>query len=159
MEKKKFWETGFGKFLTKAGGVVPEILDIGGKAITGNFSGAIEEVGDLLKKKAVNDEKARELFKEFELEKMKHQKELYEVEIKDRDSARDREVELAKAGGVDWLMYLTGLVGLGSFVLVVCAVIWIPSVLDNELFIHLMGMIEGVVIGNIFAYYFGTSKQ
>ena len=45
MEKKKFWETGFGKFLTKAGGAVPEILDIGGKAITGNFSGAIEEVG------------------------------------------------------------------------------------------------------------------
>lgn len=89
MEKKKFWETGFGKFLTKAGGVVPEILDIGGKAITGNFSGAIEEVGDLLKKKAVEDEQARELYKEFEMFKMTFAKECFELEVDDRKDARD----------------------------------------------------------------------
>lgn len=159
MEKKKFWDTGFGKFLTKAGGVVPEIIDIGGKAVTGNFSGAIEEVGDLLKKKSEEDERAKELLKEFELEKMKYQKDLYELEIKDRDSARNREIELSKSGGVDWFMYVVGAVGLGAFVCSVIAVIWIPSVQENDLFVHLLGLIEGVVVGNIFAYYFGTSKQ
>lgn len=88
MEKKKFWNTGFGKFLTKAGGVVPEILDIGGKAITGNFSGAIEEVGDLLQKKSIDDESARSLYKEFEIFKMTFAKECFELEAEDRKDAR-----------------------------------------------------------------------
>ena len=30
---------------------------------------------------------------------------------------------------------------------------------ENDLFIHLLGMIEGVVVSNIFAYYYGTSKS
>jgi len=31
--------------------------------------------------------------------------------------------------------------------------------LHNELFVHLMGMVEGVVISNIFAYYYGSSSE
>jgi len=54
---------------------------------------------------------------------------------------------------------ITGIVGLISFVFTIYAVVYIPSVKENELFIHLMGMIEGVVIGNIFAYYYGTSVK
>jgi uncharacterized protein YqhQ len=68
-------------------------------------------------------------------------------------------VEVKKAGGQDWMMLITGIVGLLSFVFVVYAVVFIPAVLNNDLFVHLMGMIEGVVIGNIFAYYYGTSSQ
>jgi hypothetical protein len=51
------------------------------------------------------------------------------------------------------------MVGLLSFLFTIYAVVYIESVRENELFIHLMGMIEGVVIGNIFAYYYGASVK
>ena len=85
--------------------------------------------------------------------------ELYKLEVADRDSARNREVEMAKAGGNDWMMNLTGVVGLFCFIFIVYSVVYIPEVLHNELFVHLMGMVEGVVIGNIFAFYYGTSSK
>jgi len=86
-------------------------------------------------------------------------KELYQLEIEDRNSARQREVEVKKAGGQDWMMFVTGIVGLASFMFMIYAVVYIPSVTENDLFVHLMGMIEGVVISNIFAYYYGTSSD
>ena len=85
--------------------------------------------------------------------------ELYKLEVADRDSARKREIEMAKSGGNDWMMNVTGVVGLSCFMFVVYAVVYIPDVLHNELFVHLMGMVEGVVIGNIFAFYYGTSSK
>lgn len=85
--------------------------------------------------------------------------ELYKLEVADRDSARNREVEMAKSGGNDWMMNVTGIIGLFCFVFIVYAVVYIPDVLHNELFVHLMGMVEGVVIGNIFAFYYGTSSK
>jgi hypothetical protein len=85
--------------------------------------------------------------------------ELYKLEVADRDSARKREIEITKAGGNDWMMNVTGVVGLSCFMFVVYAVVYIPEVLHNELFVHLMGMVEGVVIGNIFAFYYGTSSK
>ena len=84
----------------------------------------------------------------------------FELEAADRASARNREVELAKATGKnDWMMILTGVVGLFSFLFTIYAVVYIENVRENDLFIHLMGMIEGVVIGNIFAYYYGASVK
>lgn len=85
--------------------------------------------------------------------------ELYKLEVADRDSARKREIEMAKSGANDWMMNVTGVVGLSCFMFVVYAVVYIPDVLHNELFVHLMGMVEGVVIGNIFAFYYGTSSK
>jgi len=86
-------------------------------------------------------------------------KEMYELEVKDRESARNREVEVKKAGGKDTMMMLTGIVGLASFLFIIYAVVYEEGVLHNELFVHLMGMVEGVVISNIFAYYYGTSAE
>lgn len=86
-------------------------------------------------------------------------KEMYELEIADRDSARKREVEIKKTGNQDIMMVITGLVGLVAFLFIIYAVVYETSVTENELFIHLMGMIEGVVISNIFAYYYGTSAE
>lgn len=86
-------------------------------------------------------------------------KEMYELEIADRDSARKREVEIKKTGNQDIMMVVTGLVGLAAFLFIIYAVVYETGVTENELFIHLMGMIEGVVISNIFAYYYGTSSE
>jgi len=85
--------------------------------------------------------------------------ETYKLEVADRDSARKREVDISNAGGNDWMMNVTGVVGLVCFIFIVYSVVYVPEVLHNELFVHLMGMVEGVVIGNIFAYYYGTSSK
>ena len=86
-------------------------------------------------------------------------KEMYELEVADRESARNREVEIKKVGGQDIMMVITGLVGLAAFIFMIYAVVYENGVTENDLFVHLMGMIEGVVISNIFAYYYGTSSE
>ena len=141
MPKKKFKDTVVGKFLFEkvpslAGDILPD-------------KGVLGIVKNLLD----NDDSIPQA------EKDAMYKELYELEIADRDSARKREVEVKKAGGQDYMMFITGIVGLASFVFTIYAVVYVPSVLENELFVHLMGMIEGVVISNIFAYYYGTSSD
>ena len=86
-------------------------------------------------------------------------KEMYELEVADRESARNREVEVKKVGGQDIMMVITGLVGLAAFIFMIYAVVYENGVTENDLFVHLMGMVEGVVISNIFAYYYGTSSE
>ena len=141
MAKKPFKETAVGKFLlNKLPSVVTDVLP--DKGVLGIVKNLIDGDEDMPAE-----------------EKQKLKQELYEMEIADRDSARRREVEVKKAGGQDWMMFVTGIVGLASFVFTIYAVVYVPSVSDNDLFIHLMGMIEGVVISNIFAYYYGTSSD
>ena len=144
---KKFKDTKLGKFLGKT---APHILDIAGDLLPD--AGVLGIVKNLVEK----DEK---ISPEDKKEALAQTKEMYELEIKDRDSARNREIEVKKTGDKDLMMVLTGIVGLLSFVFVIYAVVYEEGVLNNDLFVHLMGMIEGVVISNIFAYYYGTSSE
>ena len=145
--KKKFKDTKLGKFLGK---IAPNILDVAGDLLPD--AGVLGMVKNLIQK----DESISPADKALALDQVKS---MYELEIKDRESARNREVEVKKAGGQDLMMLATGLTGLFSFIFVIYAVVYEPAVMDNDLFVHLMGMIEGVVISNIFAYYYGTSSQ
>lgn len=139
--KKPFKETKVGKFLLeKIPGIVGDVLP--DKGVLGIVKNLID--GD----DSMTAEQKAEL-----------KKELYQLEVADRDSARKREAEIKKAGGQDWMMLVTGLVGLLAFVFTIYAVVYVPSVTENDLFVHLMGMIEGVVVSNIFAYYYGTSSD
>lgn len=141
MSKKPFKDTDVGKFLLKKiPGIVGDVLP--DKGVLGIVKNLID----------TDDSISAE-------EKANLKKELYQLEVADRDSARKREVEVKKAGGQDIMMLVTGLVGLASFVFTIYAVVYVPSVTDNDLFVHLMGMIEGVVVSNLFAYYYGTSTD
>ena len=144
---KKFKDTKLGNFLGKT---APHILDIAGDLLPD--AGVLGIVKNLVEK----DEK---ISPEDKKEALAQTKEMYELEVKDRESARNREVEVKKAGGKDTMMMLTGIVGLASFLFIIYAVVYEEGVLHNELFVHLMGMVEGVVISNIFAYYYGTSAE
>lgn len=159
MSKKNFKDTKFGQFLSKAGQSIPEILSVGGEILTGDVGGAVEKVGAILKGKAETSAEAAKLLQEFELAKMSYKKDIFELEIEDRKSARLREAEYVRVGKTDWMQVITGITGLGAFIFCIYAVTYIANVQENKLFVHLMGMIEGVVVGGIFAYYFGTSKS
>jgi len=144
---KKLKETRLGKLLKEK---APKILDIIGDVLPS--SGTMGILKNIISKDP-------DLTPEQKAELHNQVTELYKLEVADRDSARKREVDISKAGGNDWMMNLTGVVGLFCFIFIVYSVVYIPEVLHNELFVHLMGMIEGVVIGNIFAYYYGTSSK
>ena len=144
IDKKKFKDTKVGKFLLKklpdlVSGILPD------KGILGVLKNIIDSDD------TTTPEEKEQLHKELV--------EFYELEVADRDSARRREVEVAKTGKKDIMMLATGLTGLFSFIFMIYAVVYIPSVMENDLFVHLMGMIEGVVVSNIFAYYYGTSAK
>ena len=137
--KKPFKETKVGKLLSGAKSLLPE------KGVLGVFKNLID-----------TDE---ELTPEEKSEAHKALIEAYEAEVQDRDSARSREVEIAKSGKSDWLFNITGLVGLGSFGVIIWAILYldIPET-NKELFYHLIGIVEGVSL-SIFGYYFGTSMK
>lgn len=137
--KKPFKETTVGKLLAKVTGALPD------KGVIGVLKNIIESDDDLTpeEKKEANDMLLK----------------AYEAEVLDRDSARKREVDVAKAGKNDWLFNLTGIVGLGSFAVIIWAIIAldIPET-NKELFYHLIGIVEGVAL-SIFGFYFGTSMK
>ena len=143
MEKKKFKDTAVGKFLTK------KLPELAGAALTG---GPLEAIKTLIDDDtSIGPEEKARLHNELV--------EMYKAEVADRDSARKREVEVAKSGKFDFLFNLTGLVGLGAFGVIVWAILAldIPEA-NKELFYHLIGIVEGVTL-SIFGYYFGTSMK
>ena len=146
-EKKKFKDTKLGGLLSK---IAPKILNVAGDFLPD--AGVLSMVSKMI-------DADPDISPEDKKMLQNHQKELYKIEVADRDSARNREIEVSKTGKKDFMMTLTGVVGLMSFAFIIYAVVYVPSVTDNDLFVHLMGMVEGVVISNIFAYYYGTSSK
>jgi len=156
-EKKPFKETGFGKFIGKVGNHLGTIVNVAAEVATGDIGGAIEVVRGAIIEGKIEDTKKAELLKELELNKMEWMQEMYQLEIRDRESARQREVGLAQAGHRDYFQYVVGGIGLLVFAYLVYFITRneVPDE-NREIFIHLLGIVEGVVI-SIFSYYFGSS--
>jgi hypothetical protein len=146
-KNKKFKDTKLGGLLSK---MAPKILDVAGDLLPD--AGVLSMVGKMIESDPKISPEDKKILN-------KQHAEMYKLEVADRDSARNREIEVAKTGKKDFMMTLTGVVGLMSFAFIIYAVVYVPSVVENDLFVHLMGMVEGVVISNIFAYYYGTSAK
>jgi len=144
-DKKKFKDTKVGKFLNEK---APKILDTIGDVLPER--GVLGIVKNLISK----DE---EMTPESKAEALIYLKEISDLEVQDRDSARNREIEVAKVHKVDFLFYLTGFIGLGLFCFIVYAIVYLQIPADNkEIWMQLIGLVEGVVL-SIFGYYFGSS--
>lgn len=157
-EKKPFNETGFGKFLKKAGAFIPDAADVIMKVATGNISGAIDSIGGALQEKAANDQQAASLLMELEMHRMTWELEMERIAAEDRASARSREVEMARAEKRDLTPTVLSAVAVVSFffILYVIAFRNIPEA-NRDMFIHALGIIEGGMITLVFQYYFGSS--
>jgi len=144
MSKKPFKETKVGKFITdKLPGFVGDILP--DKGVLGIVKNLIDNDPEL----SPEDKAAM------------HQEvvDLYRLEVEDRDSARKREVEKAKAGGLDFMFNLTGLIGLLSFAFIIYAIVYLQIPENNkEVWIHTIGIIEGIVL-SIFGYFYGSAVK
>jgi hypothetical protein len=162
-EKKAFKDTTFGKILGKAGSIVPDAIAIGTKAIMGNPMGAVQDlVGKLTK---IDTPEAKALLSELDVKMAEIELEFSKVELEetkaylaDMQNARNREIELAKVGKVDWMQTAVGLIGMIMLAFNLYVLVFIEVPKDNKvLFIHFMGIIEGIAI-SIFSYYYGSSK-
>lgn len=143
-DKKPFKETGLGKFLLGAGSTIIDVVGdvLPDKGLLGVVKNLIDKDPNLS-----DDQKA---------EAHDRLVELYRLEVEDRDSARKREVNLRKYG-TDWMFNLTGIVGLTAFAFLVYTVVTTEVPASNkEIFIHLLGIVEGVAL-SIFGYYFGSA--
>lgn len=149
-DKKKFKDTKVGKFLKEK---APKILDTIGDVLPSN--GVFGIVKNLI---SMSEDLTPEM-KEIALQQLAKEVEAYQIEVKDRESARIREVELAKTGKTDYLFYATGIIGLAVFCFIVYAIVFLQIPADNkEIWIHLIGISEGVVL-SIFGYYFGSAMK
>jgi hypothetical protein len=146
IDKKPFRETKLGKFL------------LGSKSSMG------EAIGDLLPdrgllgvvKKLIDTDP--DLSAEEKEQAHRHLVDMYDIEVRDRESARRREVNLRRYG-TDWMFNATGIVGLLAFAFLVYTVVTTQVPESNkEIFIHLLGIVEGVAL-SIFGYYFGSAKK
>lgn len=139
MSKKPFKETKVGKLLGNLGGILPD------KGVLGVLKQVIDTDDTLTPEE--KEEAHNALI------------EAYKAEVADRESARQREVEVSKSGKVDWLFNITGLAGLAAFGIIIYAIISLEIPEGNkELFYHLIGIVEGVAL-SIYGYYFGTSMK
>jgi len=146
-DKKPFKETGLGKILL---GVLPSVVKGASKVlpdrgVLGVIKNLIDTDPDMTpeEKAAAHDQLVQ----------------LYKLEVEDRDSARKREAAIAEAGGKDWMMSLTGIIGLLAFAFLVYTVVTtsVPET-NKEIFIHMIGIVEGVAL-SIFGYYFGSASK
>lgn len=141
--KKKFKDTKIGHFLKEKGSGILDIAD--------DFFPPLEILSNLIGGDTKLTPEEKQIAQQMLLEE-------YRLEIADRDSARMREVELSKSGNKDILQKAAGVTALGSFILMIVAVIWRMEGSESPLFHQLMGIIEGVAL-SVFGYYFGTSKS
>jgi len=143
-DKKKFKDTKVGQFLLKkVPGIVGEVLPNNG--VMGIVKNLIDTEPDLTleEKQQMHDELVK----------------LYELEVADRDSARKREVEIAKAGKTDYMHAFTGVVGLVSFCFMIYAVVYLDVPESNkEVFINILGICQGIVL-SIFGFYYGSAVK
>ena len=144
---KKFKDTKLGKFLKDK---APNILNIVGNVLPDKgFLGIVKNLVD--SEPSLTPEEKQQIHKQVT--------ELYELEVADRDSARKREVEIAKVKKFDFMFNLTGLVGLGTFVFLVYCIVYITIPESNEkTFYTLIGLCEGIVL-SIFGFYFGSISK
>jgi len=145
--KKKLKDTKLGQFLKDK---APQVLDIVGDVLP--TSGALGVVKNIISKDPdLSPEEKDQLHQQVV--------ELYKLEVDDRDSARNREIELAKSGKFDLMFNLTGLVGLSCFSFLVYAIVYLQVPEHNkEIWIHLIGVTEGIVL-SIFGYFYGSSAS
>lgn len=146
-DKKPFKETGLGKILLS---VIPGFIKGASKALPD--SGVLGVIKNLIDTDPdMSDEEKAQAHDQLV--------ELYRLEVEDRDSARKREAAIVNAGGKDWMMSLTGIVGLAAFAFLVYTVVTtnVPES-NKEIFIHMIGIVEGVAL-SIFGYYFGSAVK
>ena len=155
-------KTKFQKFLDKAKAVVPSIIGVGAKALTGNYLGAIQDVGNLLKKESEKSEEAKALHQEFELQKLEFEQELEKLYLEDKKDARS----LYKVDGslqkVFAITFLVVYIALSVLILIGMFKISLEGLKIENYIVSFVSTLHGgmsMKVGTIVDFLFGSSSQ
>lgn len=158
-DRKKFQDTAFGRFCKKAANVVPDVIDVALEVASGDIKGAVEKVGQKLRSAALSDEQAKQLLQEFKMAEFGFIKEMEELAVRDRESARALAIKNIEHGRFDWEHFLLAIFGIAAFCFLLVVLVYKTLPVENrELFIHVAGIIEGVVL-SIYSYNFGSTRS
>lgn len=148
--KEEHGKTRVGMVLKSLGKIVPDILDV---ATSGSPMDMLAKAKNLI----LNKQDISQQDKDIVLAQIETARLLEVARLNDMASARNREIELAKAGKKDWMMSLVGITVLALLVVSVLTVFFFD--IKNKDMGHLiLGEVLGFGSGMIF-YYFGTSKS
>lgn len=145
MSHKPFKETKLGKFLSDK---VPGVLDV-----VDDYFPPAKILTALVGKNLPPEDQL-----EFEKLLNEHEKEMYSLQVQDRDSARHRESDFVKATGhIDrFMMVIGGFVLLAfSFCMYVTVFVELPET-SREMFIEIRATTRDILL-SISAYYWGSS--
>lgn len=152
-QDKRFRDTAVGRLMTEK---LPEAIHMIGDVLPDK--GVLGIAKNIIDKSTLSPEEKAELNEHI----IEYRLELERFEIEDRKNARWREVEMAKVGKNDPLKFISGIIGLGTFLLIVVSIIFGEKfgldMQENPIIFHLLGVVEGVAL-TIYNYNFGTSKS
>lgn len=149
-EKKPFGETKLGSFLKDK---APKVLDYVGDVLPDK--GVLGIVKNIIDR---DPEIPAEQKLEFEKLLQDHEKEMYALEVQDRDSARHREIEVIKTlGHADRMQIFVGAIMVLAFftALIMIGFKEIPA-RNEHIMINALGILEGAVLA-VITYYYGSS--
>lgn len=152
----------FKEFLQKAGKVVPDVLEVGGNIIGGNYIGAIKNVGELLKGESEKNEEAKELLQEFELKKLEFEQELQKLYLDDKKDARSLYKVDSSLQKVFAITFLSLYIVLSFVVLIGLYLISIQGLKLDNYVVSFVSTLHGgmsMKVGTIVDFLFGSSQQ
>jgi len=152
----------FKEFLKKAGKVVPDVIEVGGNIIGGNYLGAIKNVGELLKGESEKNEEAKELLQEFELKKLEFEQELKKLYLDDKKDARSLYKVDSSLQKVFAITFLSLYIVLSFVVLIGLYLISIQGLKLDNYVVSFVSTLHGgmsMKVGTIVDFLFGSSQQ
>ena len=152
----------FKEFLKKAGKVVPDVIEVGGNIIGGNYLGAIKNVGELLKGESEKNEEAKELLQEFELKKLEFEQELKKLYLDDKKDARSLYKVDSSLQKIFAITFLSLYIVLSFVVLIGLYLISIQGLKLDNYVVSFVSTLHGgmsMKVGTIVDFLFGSSQQ
>lgn len=137
---------------------ITKIFGGGAEKVIGAVGGVLDNLITSKEEKAkIQLEIAKEVNRAFEAIQADATKQ-FELEVKDRESARSREADFVKATGhIDWMMTAIGILVMVCFIGTVWFVATQPLPEGSEhLLINAMGILEGMVM-SVVGFYYGSS--
>jgi len=152
----------FKEFLKKAGKVVPDVIQIGGNIVGGNYIAAVKNVGDLLKKESEKSEQAKELYQEFELKKLEFEQELEKLYLEDKKDARSLYKVDSSLQKIFAITFLSLYIVLSFVVLIGLYLISIQGLKLDNYVVSFVSTLHGgmsMKVGTIVDFLFGSSSD
>lgn len=156
-EKRK--HSGLTNFIDKAKEAVPAVGGLVVDVVTGNWREALKNLWEKLNGVPETPEIIT-LKNELRIKEIDFVMEMARIDAADRDSARNMAIEEAKVGKKDIVRPMLAAVAVLAFGFIVYVISFRTIAVENrELFVHVLGIIEGAMLVNVFQFYFGSSAS